>query len=137
MTCGMTPRPPLAKGTYAAVNSKGVTSEVPSEIDGVAVNGDVMPRRWAVSATRAAPTSWVSSTETVLRDSARAVVRLTGPRYCLPEFSGDQPAIEIGWSMRTVSGRSPLSSAVRYTNGLNAEPGWRWASTARLNWLRA
>jgi hypothetical protein len=25
--------------------------------------------------------------------------------------------------------------AARYTKGLKAEPGWRRASTARLNWL--
>ena len=43
--------------------------------------------------------------------------------------------VEPGASWRIVSGVRPCSSAVRYTNGLNDEPGWRRASVARLNWL--
>ena len=43
----------------------------------------------------------------------------------------------IGPSSRTVSGVSPASSADRYTKGLKDEPGWRFAATARSNWLSA
>ena len=83
MTCGMTPRPPLEKGTNAPVISSGVTSEVPSAIDGVASSGDVMPRRRAVAATAFGPTSAVSCAEIVLSDSDSAVSSVTGPRYSL------------------------------------------------------
>ena len=47
------------------------------------------------------------------------------------------------WTVRTGSlspvmseaGEYPASSAAAYTNGLNAEPDWRFACVARLNWL--
>ena len=76
----MTPRPPLENGTKAPVSSSGVTSEVPSAIDGVAISGEVMPRRRAVATTALGPTSAVSCAETVLSDSASAVASVTGPR---------------------------------------------------------
>ena len=79
MTWGMMPRPPLENGTNAAVISSGVTSDVPSAIDGVAISGEVMPRRCAVAATADGPTSSVSCTETVFSDSASAVSSVTGP----------------------------------------------------------
>jgi hypothetical protein len=31
------------------------------------------------------------------------------------------------------AGETPSRSAVASTNGLNAEPGWRWPCVARLN----
>ena len=40
-----------------------------------------------------------------------------------------------GASTDSVSGVMPASSAARKTNGLKAEPGWRSAWVARLNWL--
>ena len=36
-----------------------------------------------------------------------------------------------------VPGEKPASSAAANTNGLKAEPGWRFASVARLNGLSA
>ena len=81
MTCRMIPRPPLEKGTNAAVISSGDTSDVPSAIDGVACSGEVMPRRRAVEATADGPTSAVSCADTVLSDCDRAVSSVTGPLY--------------------------------------------------------
>ena len=41
----------------------------------------------------------------------------------------------VGSEVKTVCGEIPCSTAVVSTNGLNAEPVWRWPCTARLNWL--
>jgi hypothetical protein len=41
----------------------------------------------------------------------------------------------MGESSTTLAGVWPDSSAAMYTKGLNAEPGWRRACTARLNSL--
>ena len=38
-----------------------------------------------------------------------------------------------GAESNTESGVKPDSSATASVNGLNAEPGWRWPSVARLN----
>ena len=72
--------PPLAKGTKAPVSSRSVTSEVPSAIDGVAFSGDdAEPPRGPHDGLRADLGG--SCTETVLSDSASAVVSVTAPRY--------------------------------------------------------
>ena len=41
--------------------------------------------------------------------------------------------MRIGASSTVESGVSPFCSALSQVNGLKAEPGWRRASTARLN----
>jgi hypothetical protein len=40
-----------------------------------------------------------------------------------------------GFDWKDDAGAIPLCSAAARTNGLNAEPGWRCACAARLNWL--
>src|SRR5436189_8717 len=49
--------------------------------------------------------------------------------------SPSAPGNGTGSSTMTSVGLKPLSSAAAYTNGLNDEPGWRSAWTARLKLL--
>jgi len=68
-----------------------------------------------------------------------------GPSHLIPAVGSKTPPlftyeVQIAWTLATlrieagVRGTSPScepSNAVRYTNGLNVEPGWRRALTAR------
>ena len=77
-------------------------------------SGEAMPRRRAVAATAAGPTSAVSCAETVFSDSASAVCSVTGPRYSLRVVLRP-PALDRHRLVdRAPSpGMRPLSSAVR------------------------
>ena len=59
---------------------------------------------------------------------------VTGPLKVCSSFCGSQSPIFIGLSLMTVDGENLFSSAAAKTNGLKAEPGWRSAIVARLNW---
>src|SRR4026207_2124724 len=74
----MTAKPPLEKGTWALASSSRVTSDVPSAIEAVAGSGDKMPGRLGVAATFSGPAACATLAATVLSDSAKARVRVTG-----------------------------------------------------------
>ena len=79
--CAATLCPPLAKGTYAVVSSKGVTTLVPSASEENACKCVSMPSRLAARATAFGPTSAVSWTAMELDEIANASARLIMPLY--------------------------------------------------------
>ncbi len=92
-----------------------------------------MPSRCAIATTTLGPPTRSSRrTETVLSDWASASSIVTSPRNRPSKSDGDQFPSRIGASSTVSSGRTPASSAAAQTKGLNDEPGWRRASTARL-----
>ena len=108
------------------------TSELPSTIDGCVLTGVVIPNRRAMSAIVEKPTSCPSFAATVLIEKANAVRSVTDPLKRRESLRGLQPSMVTGSSTTVSSGFFPASSAARYTNSLNADPGWRTACVARL-----
>ena len=66
------------KGWSFSIRAAGSTGA--AAIEGLAWSGEVMPRRCAVCTTALGPTSMLSFTATVLRESARASRKVIRPR---------------------------------------------------------
>ena len=71
------------------------------------------------------------------RPAELAVVVLRRPRLvlALAPHERDRRVDEDRRGRDRAAARSRFPNAVRYTNGLKSEPGWRRACTTRLNWL--
>ena len=101
-----------------------------------------MPRRRAVSSTVFVPTRRSTRTVARLIECSSAYWYVMIPWYCFSKFCGCQGScfgsmtIVIGASRTVSAGVKPCSIAVRKTTGLNAEPTWRSAWTARSNFER-
>src|SRR5438132_11223248 len=115
--------PLLATEAKARVMSISRTSLVPSTIDGKVEMGVVMPNRRAMSAMVEKPTCSPILALIVLMDREKASRKVTGPRLVRVELRGLQPSMVTGSSMIVSVGFIPDSSALKYTNNLNAEPG--------------
>src|SRR5207253_11508669 len=142
MVAGRTP--PFARGRYARASSSGVTSNAPSAIAGTGASCPWMPRARAISITVGSPTVWAMRTVAELSDCSSACRTVTIPSYRSSELRGLQgcppDSTVIGRSSTrdaAVKNGAPSAArkAARYTIGLKAEPGWRWAEVTRLNWL--
>src|SRR5439155_2910839 len=142
MVAGRTP--PFARGRYARASSSGVTSNAPSAIAGTGASCPWMPRARAISITVGSPTVWAMRTVAELSDCSSACRTVTIPSYRSSELRGLQgcppDSTVIGRASTPDAavkngGPSGAGKAARYTIGLKAEPGWRWAEVTRLNWL--
>ena len=80
--------------------------------------------------------------KTELSETSVASCNVISPEYSLPKLRTWKISLSALSGTRTLngaernieSGPKPDSSATASVNGLKAEPGWRSASVARLNW---
>ncbi len=122
-----------------------MTSKLPRAREGTGVAAPVTPASRAAAITSGRPTSSASLTAAVFTDSSITLRTEISPNSFCSKFVGvhrpSRVSTETGSpEIRLASVISPLPltacfMAARSTNGLNALPGWRLASTARLNWV--
>ena len=130
--------PLLANAPYADVRSSSVTSPVPSASDGTAGSGELIPEPARVGLSRRdADKLHHSHRGAIARDRQRLAQRVAR-RFVLARWQPVRLAeCESACPCRspTELGVYPCSIAAANSNGLNAEPGCRFACVARLNEL--
>ena len=135
MPCGWTASPPLGNAAKAAVSSRGVTLPVPRASEAT-LGWSRRPRLPATRSTLPVPTFCWSATAAWLFDwysASRSVWKSGDSPPALRGAHSSRPGAVTSCRLKsTVTGEKPCCSAAAYTNGLKAEPGWRWLFTARL-----